>query len=175
MRALCLKLKGFTSFKAETTVDLAGLDRFAICGPTGAGKSSLLEEAAEQTSRASAYGTARAELDRAAAEADVLPALRERRDGLAEAVDKVALRDQFARPLAAHQERHQGLVEGHSRRAAEAETQAEETAALAGALERAEADLAAVEYDEKRHRHLDVVRESAVRLQGERKHAAGVQ
>src|SRR5262249_38856072 len=35
-----------------------------------------------------------------------------------------------------------------------------------------EADLEAVGYDEKRHRHLDAVRESAVRLQGERKHLA---
>src|SRR4051794_24369113 len=43
MRPVRLKLKGFTSFKAETTVELADLDRFAICGPTGAGKSSLLD------------------------------------------------------------------------------------------------------------------------------------
>src|SRR5579864_4906352 len=43
MRPVCLKLKGFTSFKNETTVPFANLDRFVICGPTGAGKSSLLD------------------------------------------------------------------------------------------------------------------------------------
>jgi len=43
MRPTCLTLKGFTSFKNETTVPFANLDRFVICGPTGAGKSSLLD------------------------------------------------------------------------------------------------------------------------------------
>ena len=42
MRPVCLHLKGFTSFKEETTVSFAHLDRFAVCGPTGAGKSSPL-------------------------------------------------------------------------------------------------------------------------------------
>jgi exonuclease SbcC len=43
MRPVCLRLKGFTSFKEETTVSFAHLDRFAVCGPTGAGKSSLFD------------------------------------------------------------------------------------------------------------------------------------
>ncbi len=43
MRPVRLNLTGFTSFKNETEVDLSNLDRFAICGPTGAGKSSLLD------------------------------------------------------------------------------------------------------------------------------------
>ena len=43
MRPISLRLKGFTSFKNETTVPFANLDRFVICGPTGAGKSSLLD------------------------------------------------------------------------------------------------------------------------------------
>ena len=43
MRPLRLTLKGFTSFRDETPVSFEQLDRFAICGPTGAGKSSLLD------------------------------------------------------------------------------------------------------------------------------------
>ena len=43
MRPVCLQLKGFTSFKDETTVPFAQLDRFVVCGPTGAGKSSLFD------------------------------------------------------------------------------------------------------------------------------------
>jgi DNA repair exonuclease SbcCD ATPase subunit len=37
MRPLRLTLKGFTSFGEETAVSFEQLDRFAICGPTGAG------------------------------------------------------------------------------------------------------------------------------------------
>src|ERR1700685_1048328 len=43
MRPVCLQLKGFTSFKEDTIVSFAHLDRFAVCGPTGAGKSSLFD------------------------------------------------------------------------------------------------------------------------------------
>jgi exonuclease SbcC len=43
MRPLRLTLKGFTSFPDEAAVSFEQLDRFAICGPTGAGKSSLLD------------------------------------------------------------------------------------------------------------------------------------
>jgi exonuclease SbcC len=43
MRPVRLTLRGFTSFREEATVDFTSLDRFAICGPTGAGKSSLLD------------------------------------------------------------------------------------------------------------------------------------
>src|SRR5436190_21766665 len=43
MRPVRLRLKGFTSFKDEAKVSFDGLDRFAICGATGAGKSSLLD------------------------------------------------------------------------------------------------------------------------------------
>ena len=43
MRPVRLKLKGFTSFREEQDVDFQTLDLFAIAGPTGAGKSSLLD------------------------------------------------------------------------------------------------------------------------------------
>jgi hypothetical protein len=36
-------LKGFTSFKDGADISFENFDRFAICGPTGAGKSSLLD------------------------------------------------------------------------------------------------------------------------------------
>lgn len=43
MRPLELALEGFTSFRSEQRIDFAPLDLFAIIGPTGAGKSSLLD------------------------------------------------------------------------------------------------------------------------------------
>ena len=43
MRPICLQLKGFTSFKEETILSFTHLDRFVVCGPTGAGKSSLFD------------------------------------------------------------------------------------------------------------------------------------
>lgn len=43
MRPLKLKLKGFTSFRDEQELDFRNLEVFAITGPTGAGKSSLLD------------------------------------------------------------------------------------------------------------------------------------
>lgn len=43
MRPLRLRLKGFTSYRDEQQVDMADLEVFAISGPTGAGKSSLLD------------------------------------------------------------------------------------------------------------------------------------
>jgi exonuclease SbcC len=43
MRPIRLRLKGFTSFKEPADVPFGSLDRFAVCGPTGAGKSSLLD------------------------------------------------------------------------------------------------------------------------------------
>lgn len=43
MRPLRLKLKGFTAFREECTLDLEDFDLFAITGPTGSGKSSLLD------------------------------------------------------------------------------------------------------------------------------------
>ncbi len=122
--------------------------------------------------RAEASEKARAEHSRAAAEAAGLPALREQRQRLAEALGKVALRDQLARQFAAQQERQQRLTAERAQRAAEAEALARQTNSLADTLERAAADLAAIGYDEKSHRHLDAVREQAVHLQGERKHLA---
>jgi exonuclease SbcC len=38
-----LSVEGFTSFRDKVEVDFAGLDLFAITGPTGAGKSSLID------------------------------------------------------------------------------------------------------------------------------------
>jgi DNA repair protein SbcC/Rad50 len=43
MRPLKLELEGFTAFREPTCLDLAELDLFAITGPTGAGKSSLID------------------------------------------------------------------------------------------------------------------------------------
>jgi exonuclease SbcC len=43
MRPLTLELKGFTAFRDEQTIDFADLDLFAIWGPMGSGKSSILD------------------------------------------------------------------------------------------------------------------------------------
>jgi DNA repair protein SbcC/Rad50 len=43
VRPLHLEIEGFTSFRERVVVDFEGLDLFAITGPTGAGKSSLLD------------------------------------------------------------------------------------------------------------------------------------
>jgi exonuclease SbcC len=43
MRPLKLTVKGFTAFRDEQTLDFTDLDVFAISGPTGSGKSSLLD------------------------------------------------------------------------------------------------------------------------------------
>src|SRR5918996_4768542 len=43
MRPLRLELKGFTAFRDPVEIDFTALDVFAISGPTGSGKSSLLD------------------------------------------------------------------------------------------------------------------------------------
>lgn len=43
MRPIKLTIEGFTSFRTRQTLDFSNLDLFAITGPTGAGKSSLLD------------------------------------------------------------------------------------------------------------------------------------
>jgi exonuclease SbcC len=43
VKPLTLCVEGFTSFRDRVQVDFAGLDLFAITGPTGAGKSSLID------------------------------------------------------------------------------------------------------------------------------------
>lgn len=43
MRPLRLELKGFTAFRDKAEIDFTELDVFAISGPTGSGKSSLLD------------------------------------------------------------------------------------------------------------------------------------
>ncbi len=43
MRPLRLTVEGFTSFRDKLELDFTGLDLFAITGPTGAGKSSLID------------------------------------------------------------------------------------------------------------------------------------
>jgi exonuclease SbcC len=43
VRPLRLSLEGFTSFRDKIELDFSGLDLFAITGPTGAGKSSLID------------------------------------------------------------------------------------------------------------------------------------
>ena len=43
MRPMKLELEGFTSFRERTEIDFHSFDLFAITGPTGAGKTSLLD------------------------------------------------------------------------------------------------------------------------------------
>jgi exonuclease SbcC len=43
MRPLTLSIEGFTSFREVTTVDFRDADYFALVGPTGSGKSSLID------------------------------------------------------------------------------------------------------------------------------------
>ncbi len=43
MRPLRVKVKGFTAFADEVDLDFAGLDLFAVTGPTGSGKTSLIQ------------------------------------------------------------------------------------------------------------------------------------
>jgi exonuclease SbcC len=43
MRSLELELENFTSFRSRQTLDFSNLDLFAVTGPTGAGKTSLLD------------------------------------------------------------------------------------------------------------------------------------
>ena len=43
MRPLSLQLRGFTAFRQHTELDFADLELFALVGPTGSGKSSLLD------------------------------------------------------------------------------------------------------------------------------------
>jgi exonuclease SbcC len=43
VRPLRLELKGFTAFRDEQAIDFEGLDLFAIAGPTGSGKTSILD------------------------------------------------------------------------------------------------------------------------------------
>src|SRR5207247_6719862 len=38
-----LEIEGFTSFRSPTCLDMTELDLFAVTGPTGAGKSSLID------------------------------------------------------------------------------------------------------------------------------------
>ena len=43
MRPVRLEVKGFTAFRDSQSVDFGDLDLFAIAGPTGSGKSSILD------------------------------------------------------------------------------------------------------------------------------------
>ena len=43
MRPLSLTAEGFTAFRDSVTVDFTGVDFFAFVGPTGSGKSSVLD------------------------------------------------------------------------------------------------------------------------------------
>jgi exonuclease SbcC len=43
VRPIRLELKGFTAFRDEQVIDFEGLDLFAIAGPTGSGKTSILD------------------------------------------------------------------------------------------------------------------------------------
>jgi DNA repair protein SbcC/Rad50 len=43
VRPLRLEVEGFTAFRAPTVLDFAGADLFALVGPTGAGKTSIID------------------------------------------------------------------------------------------------------------------------------------
>jgi exonuclease SbcC len=43
VRPIRLEVEGFTSFREKQSIDFSGLDLFAITGPTGSGKSSLID------------------------------------------------------------------------------------------------------------------------------------
>lgn len=43
MRPVRLELEGFTSFRARTEIDFDGVNYFALVGPTGSGKSSIID------------------------------------------------------------------------------------------------------------------------------------
>jgi len=43
VKPIALTVEGFTSFRERAEIDFSGLDLFAITGPTGAGKSSLID------------------------------------------------------------------------------------------------------------------------------------
>src|SRR4051794_22159076 len=43
MRPVLLEMTGFGSFREKATVDFAGADFFALIGPTGAGKSTVID------------------------------------------------------------------------------------------------------------------------------------
>lgn len=43
MRPISLEIEGFTSFRQKTIIDFSGFDLFAITGPTGAGKTSIID------------------------------------------------------------------------------------------------------------------------------------
>ncbi len=43
MRPIRLDMDGFTVFREPTTVDFTDIDFFALVGPTGAGKSTILD------------------------------------------------------------------------------------------------------------------------------------
>lgn len=43
MKPIRLELEGFTAFRSATVVDFEGVDLFALAGPTGAGKTSIID------------------------------------------------------------------------------------------------------------------------------------
>ena len=43
MRPIRLELRGFGAFREQTVIDFDGLDLFALVGPTGAGKSTIID------------------------------------------------------------------------------------------------------------------------------------
>jgi len=43
MRPRRLEFEGFTAFRDRTVIDFEGADLFALCGPTGAGKTTVID------------------------------------------------------------------------------------------------------------------------------------
>jgi exonuclease SbcC len=118
------------------------------------------------------YTTAKAELEQAVADAELLPSLGDCIQRLAEAVGKLQLRDRLAEQLKKQEQQHCQLAAEHSQNATEVVRLGNEVSALANELRQAEEERDATGYNAERHRKLDSEREAAVLLQGERNQLA---
>jgi exonuclease SbcC len=141
----------------------------------GSRRLQLAQAAEARAKRAGTHADSRAALDRASAEAAVLPGLRDRLTKLAEAQGKLKLRNQLRVQLDDHRQRQTEL---ESRRAKAADALPQLLIGLAecdAELRQAEDVLAAVGYDSAAHQRLESEREAAVRLQGDRGRLAATQ
>src|SRR3954469_11945549 len=104
MRPLRLDLAGFTVFREPTTVDFTDSDFFALVGPTGSGKSTILDAICFAL-----YGTVPRWNDRRKIENSLAPSSAEARvrlvfesGGLRYAATRVVRRDGKGRPSTTH-------------------------------------------------------------------------
>jgi exonuclease SbcC len=122
-----------------------------------------------------AHATARAVLDRASAEAVVLPALRDRLTKLAEAQGKLKLRDQLSERLDDHRRRQEEFGSRRAKADDELQQLLADLVAYDVEIQQVEAELAAIGYDAAAHQRLETEREPAVRLQSDRGQLATAQ